>query len=68
MSIPYIRKYYNLPNVKRGAEIKYKGKVGKITSGHMGWLRVRFYGETFIRSIHPTDENLEILSDNKIYE
>lgn len=65
MSMEYIRKTYNVP-AKRGARIEYTDETGKFIMGFLyqpkrgtivrsrgQYIRVRFDGETLVRTLHP---------------
>ena len=59
--IDYIRKYYNMPDLKRGLRVKYKNMPGKITSTYHSYLRIKLDDGKVLGCVHPKDDNLKIL-------
>lgn len=55
----YIRLYYGVP-AKRGAQVKYNGRIGTIKGSKNGRLLIRLDGEKNIMQYHPT-WNIEYL-------
>lgn len=55
MSLKYIRQHYKVP-AKRGMRVRFHGKVGRITGAFNAYLHVRFDGEKFRTTLHPTYE------------
>lgn len=64
MSMKYIREYYNVP-AKRGARIKFDGKMGTIISSNGAKLRIKLDGASYSRLYHPT-WNIEYVSFSQI--
>ena len=52
-SLDYIRTYYGVP-ARRGMRVTVDGRPGVLTCGDGAHIRVRFDGERFSRSCHPT--------------
>lgn len=53
MSMTYIRRAYDVP-AKRGARVRYKGKLGVITGSYHQYLRIRLDGEKRSDVYHPS--------------
>lgn len=52
MSMEYIRKHYNVP-AKRGGVVRYRSKVGRITSARGAYLQVLFPEMKLSLRLHP---------------
>lgn len=71
MSLPEVRKYRNMPFLKRGMRANMNGQGGVITSGNSARLRMRFDGCKYSSSVHPTwqmtfyDKSGRVVADYK---
>ena len=54
--IAWIADYYNLPSLKIGTRLTFRGQPGQVTGSSLPYLRIRLDGETKPKLIHPTWE------------
>lgn len=65
----YVKRYYNLPFIKRGMRVRTDEGMGSITSGYGNYIRIRLDGKKRSDVYHPTwkltyfDQDGKILAD-----
>lgn len=63
MSFKYIQDFYGVP-AKRGQRVKYRGRIGSITSASGHYINIRFDGDKQTTGpFHPTSE-IEYIEEN----
>ncbi len=65
-SLDWVKKYYDLPFIKRGMRVQADGQMGTVTSGYGSYVRVRLDGEKRSDIYHPTWETVYYSKDGKI--
>ncbi|GJQ61134.1 MAG: hypothetical protein SCALA702_01870 [Melioribacteraceae bacterium] len=61
LSRDYIRDYYQMPNLKKGLKVTYRGKTGKITGFVNSYIKIKTDDGLVNGNVHPQDEELEIM-------
>lgn len=58
----YIRDYYGVP-ARKGAQVIYRGRKGKVTGASNQYVMIKLDGEKFSKPYHPRDDDLKWLEN-----